>query len=131
MADESARYERRDFNTRVISFYALGLVLLCLATAVGIWLFEKGLNRFYAYPGSASWTSSEKTLPPPPRLQTNAAQELAAMRAQEEAVLRSYGWIDREHGVIRVPIDVAMQLTLQRGLPVRSSAPPATPKPAP
>jgi len=131
MAEESARYERRDFNTRIISFYALGLVIVCLVTSVAIWLFEKGLDRFFAYPGNASWTSSPRMVAPPPRLQTDSARDLATMRAEEEVILRSYGWVDRPHGVIRIPIDVAMQRLVERGVAVRKSPPPATPKPAP
>ncbi|MDR3402361.1 MAG: hypothetical protein P4L99_07665 [Chthoniobacter sp.] len=131
MVEESVRYERRDFNARTISFYALGLVIVCVVSAVAIWLFEKELNRFFGYPGHASWTSSPVMIAPPPRLQTDPARELAAMRAEEDAILQNYGWVDRSNGVIRIPIDVAMQRLLERGLPVRQSPPPATPKPAP
>lgn len=127
MADESARYERRDFNTRIIGYAALGLVIVCIATSVVIFLFEKGLDRFYGYRGKATWTSSPEMDVPAPRLQANPARELEEMRAQEDALLHSYGWVDREHGVIRVPIEKAMQMTLERGLPTRKS----TPKPAP
>lgn len=127
MADEFARYERRDFNPRIIGYYALGLVIVCIATSVVIFLFEKGLDRFFGYQGKATWTSSPEMEVPGPRLQANPARELEEMRAQEDVLLHSYGWVDREHGVIRVPIEKAMQLTLERGLPTRKS----TSKPAP
>jgi hypothetical protein len=42
---------------------------------------------------------------------------LANLRAAEEADLDSYGWIDRNSGTVHIPIDRAMQLLLQRGLP--------------
>jgi hypothetical protein len=44
--------------------------------------------------------------------------DLADLRANEQRALDSYGWVDKQRGVVRVPIDVAMRLTLQRGLPV-------------
>jgi hypothetical protein len=52
--------------------------------------------------------------------------------AQEDAVLTTYGWVDRQSGVVRVPIDVAMQRILEQGLPVRQPepVPPATGTPA-
>jgi hypothetical protein len=58
---------------------------------------------------------------------------MARLRAEHEAALRSYGWVDREAGVVRVPIDVAMKLVLEEGLPVRQpeTAPPATGTPDP
>ena len=41
------------------------------------------------------------------------------MRAAENKILHSYGWIDEKKGVVRIPIERAMELTAQRGLPVR------------
>jgi hypothetical protein len=132
MAERPARYESRDWNSRVISRYAVGLVIVCVAAAVAIHFFEKGLDRFFGYRGTATWTSSPTSVAPAPRLQSNSTQELAAMRAEEDVILHSYGWVDRPHGVTRIPVDVAMQLLVKRGVPVRNSATqPATPKPAP
>ncbi len=41
------------------------------------------------------------------------------MRAAEEKILHSYGWIDQQKGIVRIPIERAMELTAQRGLPAR------------
>jgi hypothetical protein len=131
MAEESTRYERRDFRPKAVAFSGLGLIVLGILAAVFIHHFEKELNRFFAYRGQATWTSSPTMQPPAPRLQTDSTPELAEMRAQEDAELHSYGWVDRQNGVIRIPIDEAMRLMLERGYPVRPSVPSATPKPAP
>ncbi len=56
---------------------------------------------------------------PEPRLQVAPQLDLADMRAREEAELHNYGWIDQKAGVVRLPIDRAMELMAQRGLPVR------------
>ena len=42
------------------------------------------------------------------------------MRAAEQQVLTTYGWVDRNAGVVRIPIDEAMKLAIQRGLPARA-----------
>jgi hypothetical protein len=60
-------------------------------------------------------TNSEEF--PKPRLQIKGAVDLATLRAAEEANLDSYGWIDRNSGTVRIPIDRAMQLLVERGLP--------------
>lgn len=77
------------------------------------------------------------TLPPPgwaisfkqpqapgaqPALQTNAVQDLQQFRASEETKLRSYGWVDKNAGVVRIPIERAMDLIAAQGLPVRPQA---------
>jgi hypothetical protein len=65
--------------------------------------------------------------PPPPLLQRAPAQDLAAFRAQEDQVLGSYGWVDKEARLVRIPIEEAMKLVAEKGLPVLSPAPSASP----
>jgi hypothetical protein len=57
--------------------------------------------------------------PPEPRLQVSPAQELEQMRSDEDARLYSYGWIDRDTGVVHIPIHRAIDLLIEQGLPVR------------
>ena len=67
--------------------------------------------------------TQEKRLPPEPRLQTDPRGDLAELRAREDAALHSYGWVDKNAGVVRIPIDAAIKLTLERGLPARTEQP--------
>jgi hypothetical protein len=66
-------------------------------------------------------------LPPLPRLQTTPYVDLKAFRDSEAAVLETYGWEDREKGVVRIPVSRAIELIAERGLP----APAVTPAPEP
>jgi hypothetical protein len=54
--------------------------------------------------------------------------DMVDMRAAEDRVLKSYGWIDAQKGVVHIPIDEAKRLVVQRGMPVntRATLPPAT-----
>jgi len=56
---------------------------------------------------------------PEPRLEVNPGQALKAMRAAENAVLHSYDWVDKDHGVVRIPIDRAIAILAAGGLPAR------------
>jgi hypothetical protein len=67
---------------------------------------------------------------PLPNLQAHPTLELTAFRAREDSVLHSYGWVDKEAGVVRIPIAEAMRILAERGLP-RVVAPAESPKPAP
>ncbi|MSV30053.1 MAG: hypothetical protein EXQ52_15100 [Bryobacterales bacterium] len=53
-------------------------------------------------------------LPPEPRLQRNPVEDLKAIRTEEEAVLTSYGWVDPEKGIVRIPVSEAIKLMAQR-----------------
>ena len=55
-------------------------------------------------------------------MQTNPRQDLIDLRAGEDAILNTYGWVDKAGGVVRIPIDEAMKPTVERGLPARSES---------
>lgn len=61
-----------------------------------------------------------------PNLELDAHTDLVAFRSRENSELENYGWIDRKSGVVRIPIDRAMDLLAQRGLPARATNQPAT-----
>jgi hypothetical protein len=60
-----------------------------------------------------------RQLPPEPRLQISPQQDMRQMRAAEMAALHSYGWVDRQAGIVRIPIERAIELLAERGLPAR------------
>jgi hypothetical protein len=71
---------------------------------------------------------------PAPQLETDERTELNDIRLREENILSTYDYVDKNAGTVRVPIDRAMDLLAQRGLPVRSqtggaTSPTATPQP--
>jgi hypothetical protein len=70
-------------------------------------------------------------LPPLPRLQTTPYVDLKSFRDAEAQVLDSYEWVDKEKGVVRLPISRAIELVAERGLPAAIAAPPAEAVPQP
>jgi hypothetical protein len=61
---------------------------------------------------------------PPPQLEIDERTELNNDRLREEQILSTYGWVDQKAGTARIPIDRAMDLIAQRGLPLRTQATP-------
>lgn len=120
---EHVRHETSDVNVRAILTVGAGLAGVTAAAAVVVWLLVLFLARSAAdtapreYPLAAS---HEQRLPPEPRLQTNPREDLFELRQSEERQLRSYGWVNKDAGIARIPIDEAMKLTLERGLPART-----------
>ena len=57
-----------------------------------------------------------------PQLLVNEPGNLAAFRAREQEALTTYGWVDQNAGVVRIPVERAKDLLLQRGLPARGTA---------
>lgn len=65
--------------------------------------------------------AAEREVPPEPRLQASPSIDLEQFRAREEERLSTYGWLDRQSGVVHVPIDRAIELVAKEGLPVRKT----------
>jgi hypothetical protein len=62
---------------------------------------------------------------PEPRLEVKPGGDLKTVRAQEDAILKSYGWVDADKGIVRIPIDRAIEIVAERGLPARAAKSPA------
>ena len=97
------------------------VLLLVFGVVVGYFVF-RFLNSPESLGPPASALSTSRTLPPEPRLQVNAHEDLMDYQKRQQEILNSYGWIDPKAGVVRIPIDQAMDELLKKGLPVRSSA---------
>jgi hypothetical protein len=121
---ESNRHVSLDISFRPIIIFAFGLAVLLVVSFV----LMQGALAVLTPPSKPSRSLPTQTpqAPPEPRLQVTPGQELHQLRAQEDAVLSSYGWIDREAGRVRIPIDRAMEVLMQRGLAARPD-PPAAP----
>jgi hypothetical protein len=118
----TVHHETTDVNIRGILIFGAGLIVSTVVISFFVWLlfryFESRETRRVApeYPLAAT---QESRVPPEPRLQTTPREDLEQLRAQEDQMLNSYGWVDKNTGVVRIPIAEAMRLTLQRGLPAR------------
>jgi hypothetical protein len=119
--DEPRGHESRDLSIRAIAVFFVGLTLLIVVAAVAMkWTFDAFVARDAAGdPPISPLAAARPELPPEPRLEVSPRIEIEALRASEDEVLRSYGWVDEKGGVARIPIDRAVDLILDRGLPAR------------
>jgi hypothetical protein len=121
-----AGHETRDVDlTGAYRFLIVMVVFLAIVFA-GIWFtYVKWRSDAAASQTAASPVAARDgdRLPPLPRLQTTPYADLKTFRASEDEVLHGYAWVDRQQGIVRIPIERAIALIAERGLP----APPAAP----
>jgi hypothetical protein len=113
----SPAHETRDLSVRAIVWFAAGLVIAGVVIhflLAGFWLFLRDHNERGA---ALSPFAEPHQLPPEPRLQVSPPSDLRNFRLWEEQQLRTYGWVNRSAGTVRIPVDRAMDLVLERGLP--------------
>ena len=119
------RYERTDVRPRVVLAGALGLVIALLLAVAGITLLETwvtGVPPAISRPADLIQGLQAGPTPALPRLEPQSGADFATYHAAEEQKLTSYRWVDRNAGTVTIPIDRAMDLVAQRGLPTRAGA---------
>jgi hypothetical protein len=111
-------HETRDISIRGVALFGLSLAVL-LAGSLGLmaWL----LDIFDVAPEGHGPRGAPLAAAPPrlpgPQLQTSPTRDMQEMVRAENARLQSYAWVDRDAGIARIPIDRAMELVVQQGLP--------------
>ena len=125
-----------DENVRAILRFGLGMVV----AAVVIYAALFGMFQYFDRQAAAADPQKNPLLMgekppatpvarfPQPQLQADAAADLVKIQATEQEKLATYGWVDRNAGVVRMPIDQAMRLVAQRGVPVWPAPPPQPPQ---
>jgi hypothetical protein len=148
--DASLGYERTDANVTGIAVFLIALGIFAVVSAFlcyGIgkvinahmnkedgpnskWTKTVDIRQLGNMPSSPEMQNKVAQLTqsfPTPRVQIdNGDQDIASLHAREDLLLDSYTWIDQSKGTVRIPIERAMELIAQRGLPV---APPVQVQP--
>ena len=115
-------YERRDIDLgRLVRVGFVITALVAMSFVLMWWLFGFLVEHEAETSGRPHPLARElgRSMPPTPVLQTNPRDDLLALRATEQLVLGTYAWIDKERGLVRIPIEKAMDLTAKRGLLAR------------
>jgi len=116
-----ATYEHTDAHVPVIVKFLFWVAVSAVLVHVGLGFAYEAMIRQAAsreteqirYPLAEG---QAQQLPPVPRLQARPQDEISAFRRDEESLLHSYGWQNREAGTVRIPIEDAMRLSVERGL---------------
>ena len=114
-------YETRDANVRGVFKFLVSFERLarsCSAVMLGT---VRHFSKQNAGATSVSPFAGTGQLPPGPQLQVNPRQDWLKYHEQQEQSLETYAWENRGAGIVRVPIERAMELLLQKGLPVQGA----------
>ncbi|HXS96299.1 MAG TPA: hypothetical protein VN736_16965 [Candidatus Limnocylindrales bacterium] len=116
-------HEVVDVDEWAVGKFGIALVLICIAVLALLF----GIFHFFLQQSGGPLPSrveqgvemDARSEPPQPRLQPSDILDMEQMRAAENQILNSYGWVDQGSGTVRIPIDRAMEILAQRGLPAR------------
>ena len=115
-------HEESDVNVRAIFGFGIALAVLAVIVHVFLWW----LQGFYTAQSDRAQTiafpmaAGQQDQPPPlPRLQADPQQDLRDLVTKQQGQLSRYSWVDKNAGIVRIPIEDAMRMVVQRGLPAR------------
>ena len=123
-ATSGIHHETSDANVEGVFAFGIGLLIAGVIILFLVWLLFGYFSSREAGSGVREFplaAEQQNRLPPAPQLQTNPRQDLINLRASEDAILNTYGWVDKTGGIVRIPISEAMKLTVERGLPSRTN----------
>jgi len=130
-------YEPRDIGARPVIAFLVGLAVTLVVLSVLVLplvnYFERQARARDPKPNPMVGErrglrpeAAARTFPEP-RLQPDEVRDMTALRGREEQLLNHYTWVDQRAGQVRIPVERAMDLLVQQGLPAVSGAPPALP----
>jgi hypothetical protein len=121
LTDPAQRHEARDVNIWAVSKVGIGLILTTIASIFLVLGVFRYLELQIAAPPSTGTgvNVDARRLPPEPRLLENEPENLQRMRSAEDQVLNNYAWADDKRTLVKLPIDRAIELLAERGLPSR------------
>jgi hypothetical protein len=136
IVNPETRHEESDVNVRALIWSVAIFIVFAALTHLLLYVQFHAYARYFRREASPPLTMMPAPSPVPaaPRLQpfpnelkdgrvlppnTNTPEtDMAEMRAAEEKSLNTAGWVDKQKGVVRLPIEVAKQLAVQRGMQV-------------
>jgi hypothetical protein len=128
---DPAAARNRDVDIRGVLLFGVWLAAGTISALVTTWglfrVLEKRQERVDK-PLPPQVVVNLNRIPPEPRLEPDPLALRRELRAQEDALLKSYGWVNRTAGSVHIPIDRAMEIVLERGVPggkPMAAAPPA------
>ena len=140
-------HESSDVPVRPLFVFIVIFIVFSALSHLVLWYMYKALvkgerNRMdppqtsITRPADASVPKNLPLLQPFPQgketpNQSTPVTDMADMRAAEDLVLRNYGWVDKERGVVRIPIETAKELMAARLAGGTPASPPAGPAPSP
>jgi hypothetical protein len=119
--DPHSGYEASDAEVKPILIFLIGLAGLIVVALVGMAVLFNVLDaRLGRTDREISPLIDTLQIPPGPLLQVDPAQELKDLLDWEERMLTGYGWVDEDTGVFRIPIERAIEIVAETGLPARA-----------
>ena len=109
----SKGYEVEDVKPRIVLPALVALAVLALAIQALAWfVFDYWRTRYFERDAVRTQIATQPSAPPEPGLEVDPSAGWNQYRQEQQRLLNSYGWVSREDGKVRIPIEHAMDLVV-------------------
>jgi hypothetical protein len=115
-------HEENSVQFAPVLIFAVVMVIVSIATFLTVKIIERAFDTSWSRSEAPVSPLAQAQMPPAPLLEVSPGQARIDLRAKEQEVINSYRWIDEKGGVVGIPVEEAIKLLAQRGLPVRDQA---------
>lgn len=119
----------REIDVRSVLWSGVALVIVAIVTSLLMWWLLQVFSRYDEKREvrlTPIETASPQAPPPEPQLQVAPNEDMRQMQERESHDLEHAGWVDRPQGIVRLPIDVAMEVIVARGVSAPSPPQPSS-----
>jgi len=122
-------YETSDVSPALIVKWGIGLTVMVIVSFLLMrWLFVADVKAINKQRPPVSPLTDVYPVPPAPLLRANPTMDLVRLRQMEAGLLTRYEWVQEDARILRIPVERALALVAERGLPAWPTiqlAPPA------
>ena len=135
---DDVAFDPRDIRSGSVLAFLLYLAITLLVTlgvCWGVWTYTTSRAREFDAPPPPVRQGVRMAYPPEPRLQgsaehpTDAQQDLRDRLGRDRAALEQTRWVDQKAGTAQIPIEDAMKIVAEKGLPAWAAKPAQEKKP--
>jgi hypothetical protein len=119
MTTDHTHHEHEHADLKTASLFKVIAAFVVIVVVIGAavwWMYGFIRSEDEARDVRRTLIPAPSPLPEQPRLQVNPAEEFRKFKAEQDQVLHSYGWVSRDTGRVRIPIERAMDLVAERGV---------------
>jgi hypothetical protein len=138
---QGATHETSDVHIGTLVKFIVILAVSCVIILIAMKYYSNFLEgqeeQAELPPASRVNPPGTRRLPPMPRLQGAPGSELLPMdemkkvREEQDLAVKNYSWVDKSAGIVRIPIEEAKKIVLERGMPARAAGAPGAAAPSP
>jgi len=111
-------FEREDIRATPVLRFLVGIAVTTTVVCFLLLAFYKGMRSYVAslQPPPPHMKFEADRQPDGPKLLTQEPEDLAKVMDAQRALLTSYAWVDKERGIVRIPVEDAMKLVAEQGV---------------